>query len=96
MTTTKTPQDANKGTNGPSLSTDGLGGIMFGNARFVESMPHGNSPPNYACEGCAFVSSPRRCSITIDSRARAAFGGDCDERNVIYVEAPNFDIGRGD
>ena len=57
--------------------------------RFVEAKSHGKTPPNYACDGCSFVSRPTLCAMAIEGAAKAAFGGDCDERDVIYVEAPN-------
>ncbi len=89
MTKEQTPQDANEATIGAVASTAGLGAIVFDGRRFVEAKPHGNTPPNYACDGCAFIRKPRYCDSAIEYKAKAAFGGDCDERDVIYVEAPN-------
>jgi hypothetical protein len=74
---------------GESDSTAGLGAIIFGNTRFIEAEPRGNEPPNYACEGCAFLGSASFCGKAIDGLAQDAFGGDCDTRDVIYVKAPN-------
>lgn len=54
---------------------------------FVESPPQWNAPPNYACKGCAFLENEILCGQVIDRLAKEAFGGDCDERNVIYVAA---------
>ena len=74
---------------GTSALSAGLGAMLRDGMRFVEAKPIGNAPPNFACEGCAFVNHPVLCAKAIDGAAKAAFGGDCDERDVIYVAAPN-------
>lgn len=94
----------NEASSGTSALDDGLGRCCYGGVkpktacascgawegiRFVEAKATGNVPPNYACEGCYFVDYPALCAKAIDGDARAVFGGDCDERDVIYVEAPN-------
>ncbi len=40
-----------------------------------------------ACSGCVFDSKPKLCGIAIDGAAKEAFGGDCQQRDVIYAEA---------
>ena len=82
----------NEASSGTSALNDGLGVIVFDGKRFVEAKQHGNAPPNYACDGCAFIRKPRYCDSAIEYKAKAAFGGDCDERDVIYVEAPNAKV----
>ena len=83
MTNEKTTDSA------ASALSAGLGAMLRDGMRFVEAKPIGNAPPNYACEGCAFVAHPVLCAKAIDGAAKSAFGGDCAERDVIYVEAPN-------
>lgn len=83
------PQVIDDGMGGTSDLTGVLGAITFDGKRFIEAPPHGNVAPRFACEGCAFYMKPKYCGSAIDGKAREAFGGDCDERDVIYVEAPN-------
>jgi hypothetical protein len=52
---------------------------------FFEADPHS---PDCPCEGCAFSSDPKGCSMAVHLSLQA-FGGDCDDRNVIYVAEQN-------
>jgi hypothetical protein len=53
--------------------------------RFVEADP---TRPDYPCDGCAFSSDPKGCSVAVHLSPQA-FGGNCDDRNVIYVAEQN-------
>lgn len=41
------------------------------------------------CEQCAFSRTSKHCGVAFDGAAKEAFGGDCEDRDVIYEEVPN-------
>lgn len=43
------------------------------------------------CVQCAFNKDMRRCSASIDGAAKNIFGGDCDDRDVIYEEVKDYE-----
>lgn len=52
---------------------------------YVESEPlPGDHGPLGVCQFCALNFTPG-CAIAINGAAQAAFGGDCEARNVIYI-----------
>ena len=56
---------------------------------YVERAPNvqlANAPAG-ACLQCAFYRDGVGCRMAIEQAAPAAFGGDCVERNVVYVHA---------
>lgn len=71
----KTPAEPPKP---PTMTVDGVD--------YVEAPPH----DPMSCAGCAFRNSARRCfwaDDAVSAFAKPVFGGDCSDRNVIYLKA---------
>lgn len=61
--------------------------LMIQGEEWAEAKPTTPFHPVYgACAQCAFGQQPRMCVEAIQA-APAAFGGDCDDRDVVYMRA---------
>lgn len=58
-----------------------IDGKAYKEAKPVQSMQS-------ACNQCAFATDTQRCAKAI-AISLIAFGGDCEDRGVIYEEVPN-------
>lgn len=55
---------------------------------YVEKSAKGLPDGRYGlCSHCALLGTEEGCADAIDGAAEAAFGGDCETRNVVYVRA---------
>lgn len=64
--------------------------MVINDVRYIERRPNlqlANAPAG-ACLQCAFNRDAVGCWIAIDGAAAKAFSGDCAQRNVVYVHAP--------
>lgn len=59
--------------------------MVLNDVRYVEMKPSRTVPTD--CEQCAFHNDSVGCFMALMGNAAAAFGGDCEQRDVIYVVA---------
>lgn len=54
----------------------------------IDGVRYREAPETDTCKGCAFYNGPH-CAMarSIDSEAGPVFGGNCVDRNVIYIRA---------
>jgi hypothetical protein len=62
--------------------------MTINDVRYIESKPREPVHPTLgACMQSAFLKDAVGCHMAIEGKAAAAFGGDCMQRDVIYVHA---------
>lgn len=68
-----------------------IAGIKYVEARPIKNWRQFESK---ACTGCALHQKLSECGIAIDGAAKSAFGGHCEDRDVIYKRVPNAKLRR--
>lgn len=60
--------------------------MVMNDVRYVEAKP--NTSRKTDCEQCAFAFDMVGCHEALTGAAQRAFGGDCEQRDVIYRRSP--------
>lgn len=62
--------------------------MLINGVPYVERKPRDPVHPHLgACIQCAFFRDTVGCQMAVCEKAREAFGGDCEQRDVVYMYA---------